>query len=365
MTDRTDAINGGEDDMVAALNAALDEQEGVTTEAPAEKEPAEEVEVTETAEEKQERIRDEKGRFAKAEQPEAEASAEGQDQTKPEPAAPSDTQAAPGAETGAHRPPPGWSPASKVAFDALPDSVKADIAKREAEVNEGFKRYAGLGEYVAQAERNGTNLATVVRDYHAVEQEIRRDFLGGIEYICRRFGVDPQALTTALSSRYGSGFNPPAGQDDGASQTRQFDPQAIIRQAEQSARDAARQEFEERTLVSQIEAFKTDPKNKFFDNVKSQMAALINSGQATAIQDAYDQACWLNKDVREILLNEAKAISTQNQTIAQKAQAAAQAKQAAKSITGAPSHGAKPAKVPEKSIIDELSDNWDSMTGAV
>jgi hypothetical protein len=48
--------------------------------------------------------------------------------------------------------------ATKQAWDALPEHVKADIAKREADIEAGTKRYVGLARFAEEAERNGTTL---------------------------------------------------------------------------------------------------------------------------------------------------------------------------------------------------------------
>jgi hypothetical protein len=58
--------------------------------------------------------------------------------------------------------------------------------------------------------------------------------------------------------------------------------------------------------IAQIEAFKRDPKNRFFENVRQDMAKLFQTGKADTLQEAYDAACWLNPDIRAILIEEAE-----------------------------------------------------------
>ena len=58
--------------------------------------------------------------------------------------------------------------------------------------------------------------------------------------------------------------------------------------------------------IAQIEAFKMDPKNRFFENVRQDMAKLFQTGKADTLQEAYDAACWLNPDIRAILIEEAE-----------------------------------------------------------
>lgn len=304
--------------------------------------------------------RDEHGRFAtKAERKAEEAQAQAEQPARQEqhPEAAQADQNAP--QPVAERPPPGWSPASKAEFDKLPASVRADIARREAEVDAGFKRYAGLGQFAEEAERYGTNLGDVVARYRAVDRLFESNFIGGIEAVCAQYRVDPRLLTQHLMGRYGAGESPAAQEQYGAHQQPYIDPNAIVQQARQEMRA----ELERNEAQSQIAQFSANPANKFFDNVKREMAVLIQSGTVANLQDAYDRACWAHPEIRSILMRE-QAGGGAN-AIAQKAAAANQARAASKSIRGAPSAGAKPAGAPQSSIEDDLRAAWNNAVGAV
>jgi len=331
------------DDLDAALNAAISSQtqpaepEAQAESAAPEKEP-------EAAAERDDG-RDERGRFAA--KPKADDPAAAQ-----EPAAADAEQPAPEAaqvETAAVRPPPGFSPASKADWEKLPAHVRADIAKREQEMDAGMRRYTGLGQYADIAERNGTTLGNAVADYWRLESGLRQDFLGGIEAICQRFGVDPRSLNTALSSRYGGAPMHPGQDDRQAPQQPAFDPNAIVQQAKREVRA----EYEQRENQSMIAQFAADPKNKFFENVRGEMAALIQSGRVTNLADAYDMACWARPDIRPFMTSAQDAGAVQVQ---QRAAAANQARLAAKAVTGAPTSGINPgaARATNLSIDDAV-----------
>ncbi len=110
--------------------------------------------------------------------------------------------------SGAIRPPAGFSVATKQAWDELPEHVKADIAKREADIEEGTKRYTGLSRFAEEAERNGTTLQNAVSDYVAVQNELNKDLnrnqfpVEGIEYLCQRLNINPVAMLKAWLSKY-------------------------------------------------------------------------------------------------------------------------------------------------------------------
>jgi hypothetical protein len=313
------------------------------------------------------RERDDKGRFvAKTESTEEDPKAvEAPKEAKTE---------APALEAskGAMRPPPGFSIASKVAWDKetlSPEewaAAKADIAKREQEVDNGFKRYGGLGKFAEEAERNGTTLQSAVSDYVGIETALRQNFIGGIEFICQRMGVDPRQLSQVMGARYN-----PAGQGAGQSAevpasaqqvpqqpVQAIDPRAIA----EHVTNVVRAEAEQRELNSQIASFSADPTNKFFPDVRQDMAKIVQAGKADNIKDAYEAACWLNPEIRAILINEANGGRNK-----EAAAAASKSRSAAKAIGGAPAPGVNPDMAGHRknlSLDEEIRAAVDAQVGA-
>jgi hypothetical protein len=344
-----------EEDMAALLSQQMDLDEGI---APQSYDDPDDNTVAETAEEAATRARDENGRFAKA----AEAHKEAEAATEAK--APADAVAQPDADQHAApivRPPPGWSPASKVAFDALPDSVKADIAKREQEVNQGFAKlseYKPLEPFADLARQNGTTLAAAVQNYRNLEVQLQQDFQGGVDLICGRFGVHPVALANSILARHGSAPNQQG--ETGAVPAYQTangpDLTPIKQELETLKNYIATQQSQ--TVQSTIAEFAADPAHTFFDNVRPQMAALMQSGQAKDLKEAYDAACWMNPEIRTLLIKQQSMNGSVG--VAGKAAAATQARSAAKSITGSPTPGAAGSRAPSRSLEDEIRANWDA-----
>jgi hypothetical protein len=129
-----------------------------------------------------------------------------------------------------------------------------------------WSRDPGIAQHAAMAERNGTTFARAVNDYVAVETEIRKDFLGGIEYLCRRLGVQPQALLAGLAQRYGGQRQP------------QYSQPRPPTHAEVRAQQTA--------LNKQIEEFGS--KTMLFPEARKQMAQFVQAGHANDLQSAYD-----------------------------------------------------------------------------
>ena len=233
------------------------------------------------------------------------------------------------------RPPPGWSPASKVAFDGLPESVKADIVKREAEVNQGFAKlseYKPIEKYVDMAKQGGTTLDRALEAYTGIETLLRKDVFAGVEQVLKNVGVNPVAFAQAYLNRNGGAPQKGApGDQPVVHQPQQIDPTAIVNQAV----SAIRAEQQHKEMQSEIVKFAADPKNRFYENVKPAMAQILQAGLATNLQDAYDKACRLDPTVAP-LINQPPAIVNQ---VAVKAAVATQARQAAKATIGSPSSG--------------------------
>jgi hypothetical protein len=297
------------------------------------------------------RSRDEKGRFAAkaddSEQPKAEA-------PKPEAkdAAPETGEAPKPDAQAALRPPTSWSPTAKVAFDKLPAEVQQAVAKREQEVNNGFAKlaeYKPLDQYVQMARESGTTLDQALNRYIAAERELQRDFVNGTVQLARQQGINPVQLAQAILARHGVSGQTDGGQQQGY-QTPQVDLSPI--QNELSALKSYIEEQQQAGVQSEISRFASDPKNVFFENVKADMGRLIDSGQAETLDDAYDKACWANKEIRALLIKQQQVA-----TPSAKADDAVQrAKAADKATGGAPSAGFKeaPAVKPGASIRDTI-----------
>lgn len=291
------------------------------------------------------------GRFAKK--------PEGGQQEQPKP--PEGAQAAqtgqPDASTEnqAPKPPPGWSPAAKVAFDKLPPEVKEAVARREVEINQGFAKlaeYKGLEPLADLAKQNGTNIVKAVQEYREFEVKLQSDFMGGIGFICQRFGVNPIALAQAILGRSGS-----PQQERQANQTagQQPDISPVLQRLQQL--EEREQQREGATLQNEIRSFAEDPKNRFFDNVRPMMAQILRNGQASSIPEAYEAACWLTPDVRAQLISEQAQGSNGAQQAQRAAAAVDQARRQAKAIGGAPPSGVtgSPSKPdPNASIRDTI-----------
>ncbi len=117
-------------------------------------------------------------------------------------------------------------------------------------------------------------------------------------------------------------------------QQQTFDPQVFglqqkLTQMEQwiQQQNQAREQQETQSLNSEITRFASQPDKVFFEEVRNDMAGLLQAGMAADLNDAYEKACYANPTVRAKVLaqQQAKADAERKAQAVQKAQAAKQA----------------------------------------
>lgn len=265
--------------------------------------------------------------------------------------------------------PPGWAPEAKADFANLPVHVQAAIGKREQEVENGFKvlqDYKGLEEFSPIIKQAGKTHAEVMRNALDWEASLQRDPWNTIANVANvihartNLPVD-QILHPSLVTFLGQQAQQPQ-------QQRQVPQQQPI-----DVESTVEQVLRKREIENQISAFYSDPANVHVEAVSEDMAALIKSGRAASIKDAYDAACWMNPNIRQQLISQAApapAPAVPDPQIAQNAQRAAaadQARKASRSVTGSsapgPSQGLKPGA--PSSIRDSLKEAFASADGRV
>jgi hypothetical protein len=311
------------DDIMSALESAWDTTTAEPAAAPPPAEPAPPAETSSGP------VRDEYGRFApKAAEPEQAAPADAAATSPTQPAsAPVTKEAASGVppvegqQGQTVRPPPGWSPTAKAEFDKLPEAVKQAVVQREVEVNNGFAKlqeYKPIEPYVDWARQMGYPLNEVIERYRSADQMLNQNFEHGLMWLCNAYNRDPVQIAGWIMQQAGVQQRP---QQPGQPPQQQAQPQQINIQNDPVVRQMwdkirAFEEYQQAQVMDGINAkiaqFAEKPEARFFDNVVDRMADLISKGQATTIEDAYEQACWLNPEIRQILINEERA-KTQSQ----------------------------------------------------
>jgi hypothetical protein len=269
----------------------------------------------------------------------------------PTPAAP-----APAADTSLE-PPKTWRKEAAAEWAALSPTVRAEIAKREQDI------FSGLESYKTDASF-GKSVQSVLQPYLPTLRQHGIDPLQQISGLMQaHYNLvtgSPETKIQYLSKiaqDYGVALDQlqPAGDQlyvDPAVKDLQSKFNAL--QSERAAEFQARAAAEQATLVKEIEAFSLDPKNPYFKDVANDMVRLLEAKAAKTLQEAYEQAIWINPSIRSKEIARQQAEATTKAAAEETARAEAARKATAVNVkTKAKSAG---AAAPLGSIDDTLAE---------
>jgi len=285
------------------------------------------------------------------------------------PGTPGATQVAP-TQPGAIQPAPlapalqapaSWSPSAREHWKTVNPEVQKEVARREGEMARYVNEMAParniaerftqtIQPFLGTIQAEGVDPLTAVRNLMSVTQTLR----SGTQYekaqtlaqIVKVYGVDIQALDSALA-----GQPMPQGVQQQAPDVNAAVQQALapLYQAAQTRQNQITQQAEGEART-ELETFAADPANEFFQDLRQEMADIIEladrRGRNVSIADAYKQAAMLHPEVSKVMLARQQGVNARQLT-----QNAQRARSAAVSVRGAAPVG-NPAG-PEPSSIRE------------
>lgn len=223
-------------------------------------------------------------------------------------------------------PPASWTNEAKEKFAALPPETQEYIVQRESERD---KYLTETGQKYKQASDVAQRLEQTLEPYRHLIQDTGLDEFSALENLLRAAAFaqnDPQGYIKWLQSQVGDPENeaddvfidPSVKQlrsqvQDIASILSTMQQQQTQRQ-QQAAVDRAN--AEKNSFASAKDA-KGNPLHPHFEQVRTQMAGLLQSGAASDLASAYEQAVWIVPEVR------AKMIEAEQKAKVAKAKAAA------------------------------------------
>ena len=217
-----------------------------------------------------------------------------------DPAAPgTQPPADPAAPVGIEGPPPDtWTAAGKAQWAALPPAVKAEVLKREADIERGITEYscmAKVGQYFAQQvqpyadlySRNGMQAEKLVQPllnaYATITWGTPEQKVQMLTAIAAESGIDLSKVGAA---------NPHDAVDPRL--TRLQGEINSLRQGVQQSLGAI-QQTRHAEVSKSVEAFAADAaKHPYFWDVIDDMKRLVDSGVFKGLDDAYDKAVMYN-----------------------------------------------------------------------
>lgn len=273
-------------------------------------------------------------------------------------------------------PPAGWSAAAKAQWASIPPAVQAAVAKREQEVSQGFSQYEGLGRALAPMQQTlqmrGVQPAAYVNQMVQLDMALSNPATRAqaFDYLARSYGY--QFPNSAQPQQGASNPAAPLSQDPNIAALQQ--QIALLSQgfqginARQQADAQAAQAEVQQSVNADIQKFRDDPANEFFDLVQPQMSAIfeqaaLRNQPTPTLKEVYEQAIWSHPQTRPVLLarEQQKQVDTQAKAAAK---AAAEArKSAAPNVRGSAGVSA-PSRGPRKSLEDEMAETYDKIHAA-
>jgi hypothetical protein len=317
--------------------------------------------------------RDQRGRFAGKAGDEAAAKA-GKDQDAPaaskdrsqsgaEPKVAGEVKPDTGAQPVAGGPPPSFSVKTKADWNTIPEHVRADIVKREGEMQQGLsalRDFKDLKPYAELATKHNTSIKDYIDRTLRIEGLIKQDLGAGIAHIAQNAGLNQQQaaqLFANLAQKFGG--QPSSPQAGGRAPTEPgADPLAealrpILSSMLQpylakvdtlhsswTSREQADRNAQAQSLGKALETFASDPSNQFYADLEPQMVQLFERGlvpvtgnHAADIKTAYEMAARMHPEVSEALI-EQRLRDKEEARRKQEQEAADKGRMASRSLTG-------------------------------
>ena len=219
-----------------------------------------------------------------------------EEQAKPEPEAAKPEE--PEGTWSPEKAPTSWSPKVREQWGKLPEDVRKEIVRREEASVQGVRKLQEefqpvrqfaeqLSPFIQEARQLGADPTQYIANVMVAERQLRSQ--------------DPNEKFNALlniADTYGIPLRQYIGGGQAPAQSAPAVPAAV--QQELQAMRQWREQEQAQQLQNQIEEFSKGA--EFFEDVRIEMAGLLDSGAAKDLKEAYEKAIWINPEVREVML---------------------------------------------------------------
>lgn len=196
-------------------------------------------------------------------------------------------------------PPHSLKAAVKAVFATLPKDVQDEFLRIEGEAQKAKTEWSGKGEQYNRFEK----LFEPISDRLTLSGMTRETYTAALIRADEMLRKDPAQALPMLAQMYG--FNIPGLQ---APQQPLIDPaiqslQQTVSQLQQQlqSRETSDEQGKMQAAQSELEAFRSDPKHLYFDNVRQMMGKFIEMDPGLTLADAYDRAVYADPQIRALV----------------------------------------------------------------
>lgn len=256
--------------------------------------------------------------------------------TEPKQALPSHT---------AGEPPARFSPDAKAAWATAPESVRAETARMERELTQGFAKhkesaeaYEAYREFDDIAKQHGKKGADVFREYYNMENALRKDPIAGLDHVCQKLGL---SLRQVAEHVLGQSPDQNASAQDATIRELKQQISTLTEQVGGVTQTFQQQRTE--SVLKDVTKFAQD--NPRFEELHTDIALFMETGRAKDLPEAYALAERLNPAPVTASKTEPSAAQPIDLTV--------QTEKGSKSINGSPSSGSSPVTHKPSTTIKE------------
>jgi hypothetical protein len=258
-----------------------------------------------------------------------------------------------------------WSAEDRATFDELPSAAQDYLLKREKQYETGIQSKSeqlkpideALSPYDQTLKLRGIDRATAIKTWVQAQTLLDTDPVNGLKMLIQSYGTE---VGEKLAAELGFANEPDYGNDD-PEVAKLKNEIKTLKQASQQT-ETQYQSLRNTDAMEQVRQFKeeTDGDGKLlrphFDDAMPVMHAMLSTGQATDLSDAYERAVGTVPAYQQELASKA-AEDAKTKEAEKRAKAADKAKRAAKSVEGRSSK--PPPQKQATTLRDELLAAWD------
>ncbi len=257
------------------------------------------------------------------------------------------------------KPPVGLSPAAREDWKDVPDSVKADIVKRENDYASGIEKHRAasarvqgmdkaLAPYQQYLQMNGgpgPALNALLQTGSGLQMGSPHQKAEIISNLIKQFGVDIKSLDSMLVGEQPSAEANTTNQFQTMLNTALAPMQQQLNQYQQ--REQVGQQQAQNQISTELVNFASS--HEFYNDVKMDMADILdmaaNREREMSMEDAYKLACSSHPQISKVISGRISQSSVDVK------------RRAASSISGAP--GGTMSSAPSNSVLSALNTAWD------
>jgi hypothetical protein len=206
-------------------------------------------------------------------------------------------------ETEAKSAPASWAKDQHENWSKIPKEAQDYIETREKQMLDGIEQYKEGHRYAQEVDRALQPFREDIKSLGIPESQVIYNLMTHHQALTK--GSLEQRQEAFLRIGMESGIIPKEGQTLPDKHTQELE-QRLSRIEQQEREIQSRYENEELQRVTQtVEAFASDPKNQYFNELADDIAILLRTG--LDLQTAYDKAVWANPTTRAKELEKERA----------------------------------------------------------